>query len=117
MEFVEAPAFTELLQRYMNDEGYRSLQSRLVEAPDSGDVFPGTGGFRKMRWAEPARGKGKRGGLRVIDYHFQTDHQIWLMTLFGKGEVADLTPAEKRQLKVAIGAEAAARAAQRGRRS
>lgn len=59
-----------------------------------------------------------RGGLPVIDYHFQTDHQIWLMTLFGKGEVADLTPAaEKRQLKVAIGAEAAARAAQRGRRS
>ena len=58
-----------------------------------------------------------RGGLRVIDYHFQTDHQIWLMTLFGKGEVADLTPAEKRQLNGAIGAEAAARAAQRGRRS
>ena len=116
MEFVEAPAFTELHRRYMDDEGYRALQLRLAEAPDAGDVIPGTGGFRKIRWAEPARGKGKRGGLRVIYYHFPDDDQIWLVTLYGKGEVADLSSAEKRQLKIAIGAEAAARAAGRGRR-
>jgi hypothetical protein len=116
VKFVEAPAFTELHTRYMDDDAYRALQSRLAEAPDAGDVIPGTGGFRKIRWAAPARGKGKRGGLRVIYYYFPDDDQIWLVTLHGKGEVADLTPAEKRQLKAAIGAEAVARAARRGRR-
>ena len=41
--------------------------------------MPGTGGFRKMRWADARRGKGRRGGLRIIYYHFKSDHQIWLM--------------------------------------
>ena len=50
--------------------------------------MPGTGGFRKMRWADPRRGKGRRGGLRIIYYDFPRDHQIWLMTLFDKSEAA-----------------------------
>ena len=61
MEFVEAPAFTELLPDYLNDEEYRALQARLVLNPEAGEVIPGTGGFRKARWADPARGKGRRG--------------------------------------------------------
>ena len=117
MEFVEAPAFTELLPDYLNDEEYRALQARLVLNPEAGEVIPGTGGFRKARWADPARGKGRRGGLRVIYYHFSSERQIWLVTLYGKGDVADLTAAEKRQLKDAIGAEAARRSARTGGRS
>jgi len=81
MEFIEAPAFTRHLDRYLSEEAYRSLQDHLALAPESGDVMPGTGGFRKIRWADTRRGKGRRGGLRVIYYYFSNQRQIWLMTL------------------------------------
>jgi len=71
--------------------------------------MPGTGGFRKLRWADPRRGKGRRGGLRIIYYYFSADQQIWLMTLYDKDEASDLTPKEKKALKIAIDAELHAR--------
>ena len=75
--------------------------------------MPQTGGFRKMRWPDPRRGKGTRGGLRIVYYHFIEDAQIWLMTLYGKDELKDLTPAHKGTLKAAIDAERQARRARR----
>ena len=77
--------------------------------------MPGTGGFRKMRWADARRGKGRRGGLRIIYYHFASANQIWLMTVYDKDEAADLTATQKRALKGAIEAELKARAAKRAR--
>lgn len=77
--------------------------------------MPGTGGFRKMRWADVRRGKGRKGGLRIIYYHFPSDDQIWLMTLYDKDEATDLTPAEKRILKSAIAGELMLRAAKRAK--
>jgi mRNA-degrading endonuclease RelE of RelBE toxin-antitoxin system len=110
MELVEAPAFTRHLQEYLDDEQYQALQTELVRNPEAGDVMPGTGGFRKMRWADPGRGKGRRGGLRVIYYYLERDRQIWLMTLYGKNEAADLSSVEKRALKAAIEQETKRRA-------
>lgn len=66
MEIVEAPAFTRYLYDYLNEEQYRALQAALILNPEAGDVMPGTGGFRKVRWTDPRRGKGRRGGLRII---------------------------------------------------
>lgn len=102
MEFFEAPAFTRCVSGYLTDDEYRELQSRLACSPEVGDMIPGTGGFRKLRWADPKRGKGQRGGLRVIYYYFPGERQIWLMTLYGKNEASDLTPKEKQALKSAI---------------
>lgn len=48
----------------MTDDEYQELQIHLIESPDAGDVIPGTGGVRKLRWKAP--GRGKRGGYRVI---------------------------------------------------
>ena len=96
MEFIEAPPFTRHLPDYLNDEDYRELQARLGANPEFGDLMPGTGGFRKARWADARRGKGRRGGLRIIYYHFRSDHQIWLMTLYDKDEASDLTASEKK---------------------
>src|ERR1700731_226176 len=76
MEFVEAPPFTRHLPEYLSEDGYKDLQSRLGANPELGDLMPGTGGFRKLRWADARRGKGRRGGLRIIYYYFQSDHQI-----------------------------------------
>lgn len=110
MEFFEALPFTRYLSDYMADEEYVSLQYLLAQNPQLGDVMPGTGGFRKLRWADPRRGKGRRGGLRIIYYHFPAEQQIWLMTLYGKDEADDLTAEEKRALRTAIAAELKIRA-------
>jgi hypothetical protein len=107
--FFETPLFTRLLPGYLSDEGYRALQGALLENPELGDLIPGTGGFRKARWEDVRRGKGKRGGLRVIYYHLSADRQIWLFTLYDKDEAVDLTPEEKRRLRQAIEAELQAR--------
>ena len=116
MEFIEAPAFTRHLHSYLDDDGYRRLQNDLAAQPELGDVIQGTGGFRKLRWADARRGKGRRGGLRLIYYYFEADHQLWLMTLYGKDEQDDLSPSEKKALKSAIDQELAARRARRRRR-
>jgi len=111
MEFIEAPAFTQYFSSYLNDDEYRELQIRLAAGPELGDVMPGTGGFRKLRWADPRRGKGRRGGLRVIYYYFPGEQQIWLMMLYGKDEASDLTAKQRQALKNAIEIELRARQA------
>jgi len=107
--FFETPLFTRLLPDYLDDEAYSELQQTLAAEPEAGDVMPGTGGFRKIRWADPRRGKGKRGGLRIIYYYLTEDHQIWLFTIYDKDEVTDLTARQKGALKQAIQAELKAR--------
>src|SRR5271168_5271994 len=113
MEFIEAPAFTRYLSEYLDDEGYRALQQGLAREPEAGDLIPGTGGFRKVRWGDSRRGKGRRGGLRVIYYHFAEEHQIWFITLYGKDEASDLSAEQKKALRAAIAQECEARASTR----
>ncbi len=107
--FFETPLFTQLLPTYLDDQEYKALQLVLLESPQRGDLMPGTSGFRKLRWRDSRRGKGKRGGLRVIYYHLAADRQIWFFTLYDKNEMADLSSNEKKQLKQAIQAELAVR--------
>ena len=107
--FFEAPLFSRQLPDYLSDESYRELQATLLENPELGNVMPGTGGFRKIRWEDKRRGKGKRGGLRVIYYFLTADNQIWFFTLYDKDEMADLSPGEKKTLKQAIQHELEAR--------
>ena len=107
--FFETPLFTKILPGYLNDQDYRALQLALLENPNMGNLMPGTGGFRKVRWQDSRRGKGKRGGLRVIYYHLTENYQIWFFTLYDKNEAVDLTSDEKKQLKQAIQKELAAR--------
>jgi len=82
MLFIEAPKFTELVKSHLNDEEYAALQWLLLERPDAGAIVPGSGGVRKIRWG--LRGKGKRGGIRVIYYWKTADDEIWLLTLYAK---------------------------------
>ena len=109
LQFVEAPAFSRYREGYLDDEEFRELQEALAANPEEGDLIPGAGGIRKLRWRDSRRGKGKRGGLRIIYYCFLSDHEIWLLTLFDKDEASDLTKDEKAQLRRALEAERAAR--------
>jgi hypothetical protein len=107
--FFETPAFSRLLSSYLDDAEYGRLQRALLRTPYRGDLMPGTGGFRKLPWADTRRQKGRRSGLRVIYYGLDADEQIWLFTVYDKGEVGDLTAKQCRTLKRAIHEELKAR--------
>jgi len=107
--FVELPAFERHRADYLDDDGFRRLQETLMKHPQAGDLIPDTGGLRKLRVADARRGKGKRGGLRVIYYWWDAGLQFWLFTLFDKNELADLNPLQRKALKAGIKAELDAR--------
>lgn len=97
--FVELPPFERVRKDYLDDEAYRRLQQELMADPEKGDVIEGTGGLRKLRQPDPRRGKGKRGGLRVIYYWWIGGDQFWFFTVYDKDQTDDLTPAQRKVLK------------------
>lgn len=107
--FVELPAFAKYRADYLDDEGFRGLQQSMLKNPEAGDVIEGTGGLRKLRHGDPRRGKGKRGGLRVIYYWWDGGRQFWLFTLYDKDEMENLSSDEKKLLKSMLKAELEAR--------
>jgi hypothetical protein len=80
-----------------------------MKSPDAGDVMEGTGGLRKLRFIDSRRGKGKRGGLRVIYFRWEAGSQIWLYTVYDKDERDDLSPQQRTVLKAMLKGELEAR--------
>ena len=97
MIFIETPVLTKRLRELLDDDSYAALQRRLAEAPDIGDLIEGTGGLRKIRVS--SHGRGKRGGSRVIYYHFVAASQIAMLLIYPKNEKDDLTAEECKVLK------------------
>ena len=54
MEFIEATAFTKHLYDYLTEDEFIGFQSFLLKYPETGDLVPGSGGVRKIRWAMAA---------------------------------------------------------------
>jgi hypothetical protein len=98
LTFVETSWFTQLLKARADDELYRALQNEIGEQPDKGKGMPGCGGLRKLRFADPARGKGKRGGLWVVYLHVPEASRVDFFDVYEKDEKDDLTPQEKKML-------------------
>jgi hypothetical protein len=103
--FFETKTFTSTVSDYLTEEDYRALQAEMLKNPAAGDVMPRTGGFRKLRWADARRGKGRRGGLRLIYYWLLSDRQFWMFAIYDKNEMVGLTSDQERALKSAIEAE------------
>ncbi|MHB8921692.1 MAG: hypothetical protein ACYC3N_11810 [Halothiobacillus sp.] len=97
--FIELPAFTRYRNEYLTDEELRIMQTGLMTNPKQGDVIECTGGLRKLRFGDSRRGKGKRGGLRVIYYWQVAANHFLLFTVYDKDEANDLTAREKAILK------------------
>jgi hypothetical protein len=97
--FIETSNFSKVRTSFISDEDYEELKKKLADRPDWGDVMPGCGGLRKLRIADPKRGKGKRGGARLIYLYVPQVEHILLLDIYGKNEKEDLSIADKKILK------------------
>lgn len=93
---VELPEYKKQVQRHLSKNDSDLLINYLAEYPKAGDLMQGTGGIRKLRWAKS--GSGKSGGVRVIYYYHNESMPLFLLSLFGKNEKANLTNAERNLL-------------------
>lgn len=96
--FVETSSFSKRVNRE-GAELLRDIQAELLKNPDAGRIIQGTGGLRKLRIADPGRGKGKRGGYRVIYLDLAGIERTYLLALYDKGEKDDISAEEKNVLK------------------
>lgn len=84
----------------LNDEGLRELQNLLMQNPFTGDIIQGTGGARKMRFAQ--NNTGKSGGIRIIYIDITHLDQLYLLLCYPKNRQDDLTEEQKKQVKAVI---------------
>ena len=82
--FIESSIFERMLPAYLDDDEYSELQQYLIQNPETGEVVPGSGGVRKVRWARS--GAGKRGGLRIIYFVRYRPNEFWMLTLYAKAK-------------------------------
>jgi len=98
LEFRETDLFTRAVTALLSDEEYAELQGALIVDPEAGDVIKDTGGLRKLRWRQERRGKGKRGGVRIIYYWYSAGSLIYMLLAYSKDERDDLSAAQKKAL-------------------
>ena len=93
---IELSGYLGKSDKLLSDSERTSIINYLALHPAAGEIMQATGGIRKLRWS--AKGKGKSGGVRVIYYYHNESMPLFLLTLFGKGEKANLSKAERNEL-------------------
>jgi hypothetical protein len=94
---VETPEFLSATRKLLSDEERTLLVDYLAYNPTAGDLVPGTGGVRKLRWG--LEGRGKRGGARVIYFHHDADMPLVALTAFAKNERPDLSQQDRNDFR------------------
>ena len=94
--FIETKLFSRLAQDLLSDDELAKLQFVLIENPEAGNVVPGSGGVRKLRWG--MRGRGKRGGLRVIYFAKTAQGLIYMLTIYPKSGTENIPANVLRQI-------------------
>lgn len=80
----------------MSEDERDAIATALGENPTAGEVMRETGGCRKLRWKKP--GSSKSGGYRIVTYYGGSAVPVFLLTVFGKNEKANLSRAERNSL-------------------
>lgn len=86
--------FLRQADKIWSDEERAALIDHVARHPEHGDIIPGTGGVRKMRWGRT--GSGKRGGARIIYFYHDVDHPLYLLLAYAKAQASDMTADEKK---------------------
>ena len=93
---AELPEFIRAADKLLSEIERQDVIRYLAEHPKAGDLMEGTGGVRKLRWGRG--GQGKSGGVRIIYYFHDEVMPLYLLTLFAKGDQANLSKAERNDL-------------------
>lgn len=96
---AETPIFQKYASDVWSDVERIEFVNWIANNPDAGDVIPGSGGCRKVRWS--SAGQGKRGGARVI-YFNATEAAIWLLIVYKKAKFDNLPTAFLAELKKGV---------------
>ncbi|MCW1885284.1 type II toxin-antitoxin system RelE/ParE family toxin [Luteolibacter flavescens] len=96
MIFTESVAFARKVFDILTEDELIALEDLLMDSPDAGAIIPGSRGLRKIRVA--SRGKGKRGGSRVIYYWYVDPEKIQFCRIYEKSDQENLSKAEVEQI-------------------
>ena len=91
---AETPLFVRQAADIWDRDEHNAFVDYVARNPEAGDVIPETGGVRKLRWRR--QGTGKRGGVRVVYFYYDTECPIYLLMVYAKAMQGDMTPDEKK---------------------
>jgi hypothetical protein len=100
--FIESQSFTRRLRQLagdLSDEVLLAMQNDLLQDPERGEIVRGLGGIRKARIANPARGKGTRGGYRYMHLYLARRDHIHLLFLLDKNEQEDMDEKQRKAIR------------------
>ena len=97
---VETPVYAGKVKRVLTDDEREAFAVFIAQNPKAGSVEQGSGGVRKVRWAQ--KGSGKSGGARVIYYNRLENGEIWLLTLYAKSDRSTIPAHELKMIKEVI---------------
>ncbi len=101
--FIEVPIFTKKWAELgLTDDDLKELETTLLKNPKAGDAIQGTGGLRKIRVSMENKGKGKRGGARIIYVDIEVKETIYFINVYAKNEKDNLTEDEKKAFKAMV---------------
>lgn len=99
---IETPTFQRLAADVWSDDERLEFVSFIAANIEAGDVIPGAGGLRKVRWTRA--GMGKRGGARVIYFNRNERGDLVLLMVYVKAKFDNIPAATLLKLKEALDA-------------
>ena len=97
--FIETPIFKQLLDQMNNSWLELNIKSEILKDPHKGSVISGTGGIRKIRIANKKGAQGKSGSYRVLYFDIQSTSITYLILIYKKSDIENISTSEKKKLK------------------
>lgn len=97
---IETPVYSNKVSGILTEDERDAFAAFIAAHPTAGSVVRGSGGVRKVRWAQ--KGRGKSGGARVIYFNRLANGEIWLLTIYAKGDRSTIPAHELKLIKEAI---------------
>jgi hypothetical protein len=94
---AETQPFIKGASEALTDDEREKLINFIALRPDAGDIIPGTGGVRKLRW--PAKSQGKRAGARILYFFHDLNMPVYLLAIYTKNERIDFSGSERKQMR------------------